>query len=309
MNPLSYPLRDDEVLVFLHIPKTAGLSFIQSIQCHFERNEVTVMPQKVIEQQGNPREYLKPYRFIAGHNNYSIQKYLTKKSVFVTMLRHPIERTISAYYHAQRDVEHEFHQLALSHDLEGYLENRQVRNAVTNLMSRYLYPDVVWEDIPDHIVQLKQRLDGIRFVGITSMFEESLLTVHHHFGWAYNQKVPKLNVNTERKPVEEISYRVRQDIQSMTTIDMELYRHGVMRLTAEYRSLASQVVSQYLSLPSEDKKTLYSEIKRLEEKLNTLEAENTSLQKLVNNPQLLSGLYRLLLPLSIRIKLRHLWQK
>lgn len=305
------PLQDDNVLVFLHIPKTAGTSFKYVLQQHFTSDEVTFVPREVIDNVNKPKEYLAPYKLIAGHNQYNIRKHLRKKPIFITMLRHPVERTISAYYHARRDQNHAFNQLALDNDLESFLKINLVRNSVANLMSRYIFNDAPWYELSNHIPTIKQRLESMHFVGVTDFFEESLILLHYMFGWEYEQSAPKLNVAQDRLPQHDIPLRVIQDIRSINKVDLEIYDFAKHRFIEKYRKFAINALTKHSTLNPTIESTQYidellQKTTQFKDRIRYLENHNQQLEKLVNTPGILEGIYRSLIPLSWRLYLHDL---
>ncbi len=304
-------LQEDDVLVFLHIPKTAGTSFSSVLHQQFEDNEIANVPREIIDDAADPVKFLAPYRLITGHNQYNIHNHICKRPIFITMLRNPIERTISAYYHAQRDKNHDFHQFTYDNDLEAFLKIGLVRNSLTNLMSRYVFTDVPWYELPNHVTAINQRLESMQFVGITEFFEESLILLSYIFGWDYKRSAPKLNVATNRLPQHDIPFHVIQDIRSINKVDIEIYDSAKNRFVDQYRKFAIDRLTNHSELtPSLESaqyiKKLLMETKQLKTKIHNLETHNQRLEQLVNTPGTLNGMYRALIPLSWRLYFHNL---
>lgn len=99
---LECKLKDDDIVYYLHIPKTAGTSFIATLDSLFDYN--SIYPEKVWhELLKKPPNDLGKYKLIRGHFGYNVLPLLHKKPIYLTMLRDPIERTISQYEHIRRD--------------------------------------------------------------------------------------------------------------------------------------------------------------------------------------------------------------
>ena len=97
-SKLVYKLQNDDILYFLHIPKTAGTTFISIIDEHFDYE--SIFPGQRWDQllPKLPINFSK-YRLVRGHFGYGIRQLLPKKPVYITMLRNPIEMVPS--YHLQ----------------------------------------------------------------------------------------------------------------------------------------------------------------------------------------------------------------
>ncbi|PJF40259.1 MAG: hypothetical protein CUN54_05900 [Phototrophicales bacterium] len=228
-------LDEEDVLVFIHIPKTAGSSFIQVLQENFE-HIANLPPISMIESQADLEALSGGSRILVGHVTNCIERYLPKKPLYITMLRHPVERTISAYYHTQRDEDNLFHQLACKQDLENFLKNQQVRNYYENLMARHIAADYPWQELSQHVDIIKQRIEQMPFVGITEYFEQSILLLHHRFGWQYHDHLPKLNIgNTPSR--NQFPQHVIDAILEMNQVDLEIYHFAKQRFMLNYQQM------------------------------------------------------------------------
>src|SRR4026208_2316272 len=98
MPLLTSQLTDNELLYFLHIPKTAGMSFTNFIKSQFAPSESNP-DVNLSDFIKTPPEQIAKYKFIAGHFFYGVDDFIKQKPVYITMLRDPVERTISHYAH------------------------------------------------------------------------------------------------------------------------------------------------------------------------------------------------------------------
>ena len=123
----SYDL-DENIVYFLHIPKTAGTTLISIIDDHFNLESI------LHEQVWNKLllkmpETFSQFKLIRGHFGYGLYRILPKKPLFLTMLREPVDRTLSFYEHIRRDpisnnwVDKDF--LDLKEEISDLLEDPQ----------------------------------------------------------------------------------------------------------------------------------------------------------------------------------------
>ncbi|WP_041355175.1 sulfotransferase family 2 domain-containing protein [Nitrosococcus halophilus] len=86
-------LMGDEVVYFLHIPKTAGTSFQYYLAQYFPGGKIC--PAQVqAELLQIPAHELQEYRLFAGHF-WGLQQLLDQRLALITMLREPLARAIS----------------------------------------------------------------------------------------------------------------------------------------------------------------------------------------------------------------------
>ena len=96
------PINDRKSLYFLHIPKTAGTTLISIIDDHFNLDSI-LHEQVWNEILPKIPETFSQFRLIRGHFGYGLHRVLTKKPLFLTMLREPVDRVLSFYEHIRRD--------------------------------------------------------------------------------------------------------------------------------------------------------------------------------------------------------------
>ncbi|MEY3990447.1 MAG: hypothetical protein RI985_1528 [Chloroflexota bacterium] len=164
--------------VFVHIPKTAGTSFLQAITQRFGAHNVLLQyghrPPPANWWQGvraqtvaTIRHYVWPHRYVAGH--VPVWHYMDKQADgqfakrrgyrYMTFLRDPLERAISHYYYwhqinePQNPVWLQFHTEQWS--LEQFLVDRQFTNFHTRF-TRGL------------------DIDAFDFVGVVEEFDQSM---------------------------------------------------------------------------------------------------------------------------------------
>ncbi len=97
-KPIKYHLSDDDLLYFLHIPKTAGTSFISILDSHYDNNYHKIyVPYDWKQLSQNIPADFSSYNLLRGHFGYGIHRLLSKKPIYLTMLRDPFETVISLY--------------------------------------------------------------------------------------------------------------------------------------------------------------------------------------------------------------------
>jgi len=71
-NQIEYNLRKNDIVYFLHIPKTAGTSFIATLESYFDLD--SIYPEKVWQKllKKIPRDFSN-YRLLRGHFGYHVE--------------------------------------------------------------------------------------------------------------------------------------------------------------------------------------------------------------------------------------------
>jgi hypothetical protein len=99
---------------FVHIMKTGGATFRQHVYANFAEGEVYPVP-KVEDMDrawlvdyvlGLPEERRARFRAYTGHFPFVVTELLPEDFVTMTMVRHPVARTISYLKHCKRYHEH-----------------------------------------------------------------------------------------------------------------------------------------------------------------------------------------------------------
>src|SRR5262252_2889208 len=221
----------DGVIAFVHIPKTAGTTLNSILAEEYapgERHEIMmrgmswilprptllrrplISPSKVRRLKAAVRTQ-SGLRLIHGHFDLSIAKHFPADAQFVTLLRDPVERAISHYYHYRRRVVDRIHPLAMRASLAEWVRDCGIVE-MDNGQTRRLAGEM---NLPCGRVTLAMldramsRLAKFAVVGLTERFDESLLLLQRAFGWKA-KAVTAQNVGGDRPPriaVEEEALR------------------------------------------------------------------------------------------------------
>nr|WP_169732832.1 sulfotransferase family 2 domain-containing protein [Azospirillum halopraeferens] len=124
-------------MLFLHIPKTAGISFYKTLQDVHGADNVWI-PYK--DEIGNAREIIQMdwaararFKAIAGHMPFGGHG-LFNDCVYATFIRHPIERVLSSYFfnHEREDSPTYKSDMAANVSITSFAQQHD------NVMTRYL---------------------------------------------------------------------------------------------------------------------------------------------------------------------------
>lgn len=227
----------------MHVPKTAGSTFLSIVRRYYESGQVLDHSVVYLYCQAHqlPRstrvpletgfqwlssDQKKHIECICAHMKYGMHKYITDSPRYVTFLREPVARAISNYYHIMRDKEHRFHDATRGFSLEQFFESDaafRLSNIHTRMISGAERHD------PDMLAIAKHRLvNDFSFFGISEYFDESLVCfseseVGRSLDWPLLYYT-RHNVATNYNRQSEIpSRRVIELIREQNQLDLQLY--------------------------------------------------------------------------------------
>lgn len=233
--------QEQQVLIFLHIPKTAGTTLntllykqyplkyswkIHSPYRHDFHNELDKATKAQKEK----------IFFFTGHMAFGLHEFLPQPSTYITMLRDPIERVISFYYFILRNPEHYLYNIVkerqmslkelISSRISSELENGQTRLLSGNLELDKNQLGGFEPSSPELLEAAKNNLkEPLTAFGITERFDESLILFKRKLGWRVPLYV-KQNVTNSRPLKEDISSDVIRLIEKNNVLDIELYNYA-----------------------------------------------------------------------------------
>lgn len=168
------------------------------------------------------------FKLIKGHFAFGLHEYLSGTSEYITVLRDPIERTVSHFYDAAEVKDHWFYEeinrrkLSLENVLdEGTmpnLENNMVRMLSGN--NRLPFGSCTREMLEAANENLEKYFTVI---GLQSRFDEFVTACALRYGWKNFLWYRRHRVGKSRPRIEEISDNVREKLSNCNRLDQELY--------------------------------------------------------------------------------------
>jgi hypothetical protein len=169
--------------------------------------------------EGVSLEYRSTLRLLHGHFAFGIHEYVPRSCRYVTVLREPVARVVSAYKHVLKRTSHDYHERVIKGriDLEEFIEtfwleekrNRQIRDLCNE------YDGPVDREL---LEQAKRNLESFLVVGLTERFEETFALIRRTLRLRLPFYVTR-NVGFPLQPSE----RAIQLIRERELLDIELY--------------------------------------------------------------------------------------
>lgn len=249
---IKYPIETGQPFFFMHIPKTAGLTLHRILDNLFPAPLIC----PIITLRGLlqfPPEQLPNYQLYRGHFSYNFAYSLPKFPLIMTMLRDPIERTISQYEYSRSDPSNgKLHNLAQSLTLLEYLKDPLGRASIHNLQTRFIgipldarltkgqvaYPIHLGIDVA------KERLEAFEFIGITEKFQASMDLLSYTFSLPPIREYQRLNTTSRRIQRHELEDQVIEAILEANKDDLELYEYGLRLFEQRYVQMGHELVTK-----------------------------------------------------------------
>lgn len=216
--------RNVHCLVFLHIPKTAGMTLGSALRWNFrqgERIRLDTLDRPLNEElERIPLEKRSRMRFLWGHMPYGAHRHLPLRCEYITALRQPVARVISTYRYILRASNHVLHdrvmaaQISLEEYVESGLDTGQTENSQTRQLSGRQFGDLDRAALEE----AKRNLETFLVVGLTERFEETIALARRAVGL----RMPLYVTRGVSRPFE-VSERAVELIGERNELDLELY--------------------------------------------------------------------------------------
>ncbi len=239
----------DDTLVFIHLPKTGGTALRTSLLRAFDP-PVTALVYAASDLDGAmtrqefnqlPAEVRSGLRLVMGHFSYGIHRQVERPCRYATLLRDPVERVVSLYYH--------FLNLpGVRFGSKGYRERLRLRLRRTSLED-WIFGESRLPADNLAVRNLTGRRD-IPFGGCTdTLFDEAMANIDRDFaallatermpenalamGRVVGRELPLVgseNTNPKRPATQAIDASVLQRIRELNRFDERLHQIALARL-------------------------------------------------------------------------------
>jgi len=226
---------EEPVIIFQHIPKTAGTTLRYIIQYQFPPSAICELygssgphAQRIDKLKNLSESQRKRIKIINTHLGFGLHDFLQQPYTYITFLREPVSRAISMYYYYQKTKNPRFLNLSLKEFVQTY-------SGVQNGMTKNLAGIVLQSQLSDNnesqefncnreTLEIAQRniQEHFKFIGISERFDESLLILREILGW----KIPlydKSNASQKPRDIEQDTLRL---IETLNEFDLELYEYA-----------------------------------------------------------------------------------
>ncbi|MEH7238302.1 sulfotransferase family 2 domain-containing protein [Bacillus sp. JJ1562] len=230
----------EELLIFLHIQKTAGSSFKTFLKNQFNKDQIWFDRSSRVKEIKKTRDL----QCIGGHFAYGVHENFNLPYTYVTMLREPVDRVLSYYYFVKEKKEGVDRRISKM-DIKEFMDEYQAKTC--NYQTRRIAGDKV-----DLELAKKHLLEEFSFVGITERFKESIFLMQKEYNFpslSYETRnITKKRASTQELPEEIISY-----IKQQNQLDIELYKFAKELFERKLKTLTKKEKEQLLAFLNEQK--------------------------------------------------------
>jgi len=235
----------EEAVIFLHVPKTAGTTLNRLIEWEYPLFEIYSIDPVFFRWSAShlwhlPAQRLKRMRMFKGHMFFGVHEILPQPATYITVLRDPIDRVISAFYFMRSYMLHPLYWKFRRENwtLEDFVRRSPRDNAQCKIIgvAEYEKPCTaeVCERAKDNLVRY------FSVVGLSERFEESLALMKLRFGWKL-QRYSSFNVTRTRPGKADIPRSTLDLIQEKNCFDISLYDCAAKIFEAAVNTRAAEV--------------------------------------------------------------------
>ncbi len=220
----------EEAVIFLHLPKTAGTTVNRLIEWEYPLKEMysvdpVLFQWSAAHLRALPPERLRKIRMFKGHMAFGLHEILPQKATYITVLRDPVDRVISAFYFMRSYKLHPLYwkMRRQNWSLEDFVRNAQRDNVQSKIVAGANYEEPCTREIAE---TAKDNLrNHFSIVGLSARLEESLALMKLRFGWKLNS-YSSFNITRSRPKKRDLPQGTLDLIHQKNAFDIELYACG-----------------------------------------------------------------------------------
>ena len=223
--------KQEQAVIFVHIPKAAGTTLRKIIERQYKPTAIFTVQESIEEFKKLPEAQRTAIRCLMGHMRFGAHELLPRVSIYITVLRDPLDRVISHYYYVLRSPDNVLHNdvVSKSMSLKDFVcsgMTPELDNGQTRRLSGVGHSIGFGQCSTELLVSAKRNLrEQFAVVGLAERFDETLILLKRALGWRVPLYV-KENVTRNRPPREEISDDILAVMEKYNKLDIELYRYA-----------------------------------------------------------------------------------
>ncbi len=235
---------------FLHIPKASGTTIRTVISREYGVGSTFYYEPEssLFPDRKTPEIYLRSrlsqghVRLITGHMRYGVHRALHRPARYFTMLRDPIERTLSDYFYAYAYPLHRFRNEIVDGHM-GFADFLNVEGVSPALATTY-FVGGEFEGLHDPLESALFNLNNCFVsIGTSERFDESILLIARDLGWRpplyLRRNVTRMDdkLRDQRRQVREAA---RESLGEFFASDYQLYHAADELLSTRVHGLGAR---------------------------------------------------------------------
>jgi len=241
-----------EAVIFLHMPKGAGTTLNRLIEWEYPLFDIYSIDPVFFRWswahlQRLSEKRLKRTRVFKGHMLFGLHEILPQPATYITVLREPVDRVVSAFYFMRN---YKLHPLYWKFrwenwSLEDFVRRSPRDNVQCKIVAGAEYEEPCTAEICERAKENLVRYFSV--VGLSERFEESLALMKLRFGWKL-RRYSSFNVTRTRPKKEDLPRSALDLIMEKNSFDVSLYelaakvfQTAIDRHTAEVSQVAREL--------------------------------------------------------------------
>ena len=222
-------------LYFLHIPKTAGITFGRFVQNHYRFADTLLIDEWKAREL--PPDEVSRHALFSGHYSSEVLRAMGDRPFIVTLVRDPLTRFDSWSAHCRRVSHRKYRDMFEgATDLEVLTGPHGYTCRQAHWLARGLRTGAADTSVPT-AADLPGLLDEVDLVGITGEVERLMQLVSHHMGWPPPPRGWHVNQRPAQQEGTETTLRAdaeEQEIRQQLSVDTRLYELARQRFWTSY---------------------------------------------------------------------------
>ena len=216
-----------EAVIFLHMPKGAGTTLNRLIEWEYPLFDIYSIDPVFFRWswahlQRLSEKRLKRTRVFKGHMLFGLHEILPQPATYITVLREPVDRVVSAFYFMRN---YKLHPLYWKFrwenwSLEDFVRRSPRDNVQCKIVAGAEYEEPCTAEICERAKENLVRYFSV--VGLSERFEESLALMKLRFGWKL-RRYSSFNVTRTRPKKEDLPRSALDLITEKNSFDVALY--------------------------------------------------------------------------------------
>lgn len=217
----------DETVIFLHVPKTAGTTLNRLIEWEYPLLQIYSVDPVLFTWSTRHLhklsvERLRRTRMFKGHMAFGLHEILPQPATYITVLRDPVDRVISAFYFMRNYKLHpQYWKLRRENwSLEDFVHRSPRTNVQCKIIAGAEYEEPCTPEIGAKAIENIHRHFSV--AGLSERFEESLALMKLRFGWKL-ESYSSFNVTRTRPKKRDLPQSTLDLIAEKNSFDVALY--------------------------------------------------------------------------------------
>jgi galactose-3-O-sulfotransferase len=233
---------DVPVLIFIHIPKTAGSTLRRILERQYPPAAIHRVDGYRLQESwdrlsGTDGDRPAPW-VVMGHMPFGIHVALRpRRCAYLTLVRHPVDRLASHYAYVARTPESHLYRevVDMGLTLRGYVEASRMAPLVNNGQTRLLGAGAFTTGLPATEETLQAAMENVdrwfEVAAPTDRFDDAVMLMRRRFRWGWPTYL-RQKVTPSTPPAARIEPDTVEAILERNDLDLALYRFVSERFEA-----------------------------------------------------------------------------